>query len=93
MISSSRIRFLLGVGQVDEAAILLGRNYKIQGMVEVGDQRGRTLGFPTANLVVWDERIIPLQAFMHVELRYEEKSGGQSRTLVFGPHLKTAPSS
>jgi riboflavin kinase/FMN adenylyltransferase len=59
VISSSRIRFLLGVGQVNEAANLLGRNYKIQGLVEVGDQRGRTLGFPTANLAVWEERIIP----------------------------------
>ncbi len=59
VISSSRIRFLLGAGKVEEAAHLLGRNYKIQGMVEIGDKRGRTLGFPTANLAVWPERIIP----------------------------------
>jgi len=59
VISSSRIRFLLGVGQVKEAAKFLGRNYSIKGMVEVGDQRGRTLGFPTANLAVWSEKIIP----------------------------------
>jgi riboflavin kinase/FMN adenylyltransferase len=59
VISSSRIRFLLGVGQVKEAAKLLGKNYSVQGMVEVGDQRGRTLGYPTANLAVWSEKIIP----------------------------------
>jgi len=59
LISSSRIRFLLGVGQIEDVASLLGRNYSLQGMVEMGDQRGRTLGFPTANLAVWAERIIP----------------------------------
>jgi len=46
VISSSRIRFLLGVGQVDVAA-------------DLGDQRGRRLGFPTANLAIWSEKIIP----------------------------------
>jgi len=59
VISSSRIRFLLGVGQVEEAAQLLGRHYSINGLVEMGDQRGRTLGYPTANLSVWSEKIIP----------------------------------
>ncbi len=59
LISSSRIRFLLGVGQVEETAQLLGRQYSINGLVEMGDQRGRTLGFPTANLSVWTEKIIP----------------------------------
>jgi riboflavin kinase/FMN adenylyltransferase len=59
IISSSRIRFLLGVGQVDSAAGLLGRYYGIKGLVEVGDQRGHRLGFPTANMAVWAEKIIP----------------------------------
>jgi riboflavin kinase/FMN adenylyltransferase len=59
IISSSRIRFLLGAGQVDEAARLLGRNYVIHGPVVVGDQRGRTIGFPTANLEIWKMRAIP----------------------------------
>jgi riboflavin kinase/FMN adenylyltransferase len=59
VISSSRIRFLLGVGQVREAAALLGRNYSIEGIVEVGDRRGHDLGFPTANLLVWAEKLIP----------------------------------
>jgi riboflavin kinase/FMN adenylyltransferase len=59
VISSSRIRFLLGVGQVEKAANLLGRNYQLQGIVEVGDRRGQGLGFPTANLAVWAEKTIP----------------------------------
>lgn len=59
IISSSRIRFLLGVGQVAKAATLLGRNYELQGIVEVGDRRGFRLGYPTANLSVWAEKVIP----------------------------------
>jgi riboflavin kinase/FMN adenylyltransferase len=59
MISSSRIRFLLGAGQVQEARSLLGRPYSLEAMVEVGDQRGRSLGFPTANLAIWREKMIP----------------------------------
>ena len=59
IVSSSRIRFLLGVGQVEEAAKLLNRNYSIRGVVVKGDQRGRTIGFPTANLDIWKMRAIP----------------------------------
>jgi riboflavin kinase/FMN adenylyltransferase len=59
IVSSSRIRFLLGVGQVEEAAKLLNRNYRISGTVILGDQRGRTIGFPTANLDIWKMRTIP----------------------------------
>lgn len=49
-ISSSRIRALIGAGQVAEAARLLGRPHTTVGEVEHGDAIGRTLGFPTANL-------------------------------------------
>lgn len=59
VISSSRIRFLLGVGQVKQAGLLLGRQYPINGIVEMGDKRGKGLGYPTANLAVWNEKVIP----------------------------------
>jgi len=59
IVSSSRIRFLLGAGQVGEAAKLLGRNYVVAGNVEKGDGRGVSLGFPTANLATWSEQAIP----------------------------------
>src|SRR6185312_14323620 len=48
--SSTRIRDLLREGQPAAAAKMLGRYWEIEGRVEPGDQRGRTLGFPTANL-------------------------------------------
>jgi riboflavin kinase/FMN adenylyltransferase len=50
IISSSRIRDLLADGNVKLAGELLGRRYMVAGKVAVGAQRGRTLGFPTANL-------------------------------------------
>ena len=50
MISSTKIRSLLVAGDVDEATNLLGHSYIITGTVSRGAGRGRTLGFPTANL-------------------------------------------
>jgi riboflavin kinase/FMN adenylyltransferase len=50
-VSSSRIRVALDMGNVREAAALLGRPYQVTGQVARGQERGQTLGFPTANLV------------------------------------------
>jgi riboflavin kinase/FMN adenylyltransferase len=49
-ISSTRIRELLAIGDFEQAAHLLGRPYRICGRVGHGDRRGRTIGFPTANI-------------------------------------------
>ncbi|MDR1039503.1 MAG: riboflavin biosynthesis protein RibF [Deltaproteobacteria bacterium] len=49
-LSSSRLRGLLKVGHVESAAKILGRPYRLDGEVVAGQRRGRTLGFPTANL-------------------------------------------
>jgi riboflavin kinase/FMN adenylyltransferase len=51
IVSSSHIRGLLLAGEVAEAAALLGAPYQLRGEVVHGDERGRELGFPTANLV------------------------------------------
>jgi len=48
--SSTHIRELLKAGKPREAAALLGRFWEIDGRVAIGDRRGRTIGFPTANL-------------------------------------------
>ena len=50
VVSSSRVRTALLEGDVARAHALLGRPYRLRGRVVVGDQRGRTIGFPTANL-------------------------------------------
>jgi riboflavin kinase/FMN adenylyltransferase len=49
-ISSSIIRELLKTGKVNRARKMLGRPYGVEGQIVRGDQRGRTIGFPTANL-------------------------------------------
>ena len=58
-ISSSRIRECLRQGDVDKARDMLGRSYALAGRVVHGEQRGRAIGFPTANLAVWDEQLVP----------------------------------
>jgi riboflavin kinase/FMN adenylyltransferase len=51
LVSSTRIRALIAAGAVEEAGVLLGDPFVVSGEVVHGDQRGRTLGYPTANLV------------------------------------------
>ena len=59
-VSSSRIRRLIGGGDVAAAARLLGRAYSLEGTVVRGERKGRELGFPTANLDVGDrEKMLP----------------------------------
>ncbi|HUS62104.1 MAG TPA: bifunctional riboflavin kinase/FAD synthetase [Acidimicrobiales bacterium] len=59
VVSSTRIRALLGAGDVATAARLLGRAHEVRGTVVVGDRRGRELGFPTANVAVPDDVCLP----------------------------------
>ncbi len=59
IISSTKIRQLLLAGDVRQAARLLGRYPSISGEIVEGVQRGRKLGFPTANLAVPAERLLP----------------------------------
>ena len=58
-VSSSRIREALASADVDLARKLLGRAYAVHGKVVRGDGRGRSIGFPTANIESADELIIP----------------------------------
>jgi riboflavin kinase/FMN adenylyltransferase len=59
VISSSHIRALVLAGEVDVAARLLGSPFQIRGEVVTGDKRGRTLGFPTANIVPDEALVCP----------------------------------
>lgn len=76
-VSSSHIRRLLGEGNVTKAAELLSYNYTISGKIVEGFKVGRTIGFPTANIEVWETyKVIPsfgvYAVYVHVEgSRYE----------------------
>ncbi|GAB4072587.1 bifunctional riboflavin kinase/FAD synthetase [Barrientosiimonas marina] len=58
-ISSTRIRELLQSGNLEEANRLLGRTLSVRGTVKKGDERGRSIGFPTANLDISSDALLP----------------------------------
>jgi riboflavin kinase/FMN adenylyltransferase len=58
-VSSSRIRALVGAGEMREAAEFLGRPFVLEGPVAIGDRRGRELGVPTANIVPDEAFVVP----------------------------------
>lgn len=58
-VSSTAVRTLLGTGNMHEVTGLLGRPYGVSGRVEKGFQRGRTIGFPTANLRPRTDLLLP----------------------------------
>ena len=58
-ISSTVIRETLRAGDVSKASKLLGRHFSFDGQVIHGDSRGKTLGFPTANLAITKDRLVP----------------------------------
>ncbi len=66
-VSSTRIRQVLTRGDLDAAARLLGRPYRICGRVARGDQRGRTIGFPTANIDL-HRKVSPLRGVYAVHV-------------------------
>lgn len=73
-ISSTKIRHLLSAGDVDKAADLLGRPYETKGIVIHGDKRGNQLGFPTANLSIADNKLLPKQGVYAVEVKYNDET-------------------
>jgi riboflavin kinase / FMN adenylyltransferase len=79
--SSTRVREYLRSGNPMEATRLLGRPYEIAGEVVVGDQRGRTIGFPTANLRL-GEYLGPAHGVYAVRARWREETGGVVRSAV-----------
>jgi len=94
-VSSTRIRALVEVGEVEAAMRCLGAPFLLEGTVVEGDRRGRELGFPTANIVPDDELIHPGHgvyagfanghpAAIHVGVRPMFKTG---RGLLIEPHL------
>lgn len=67
--SSTRVRGALANGDVAVAATLLGRPHEVRGTVMHGDERGRELGFPTANVAVPDEICLPADGIYAGEYR------------------------
>jgi riboflavin kinase / FMN adenylyltransferase len=83
-ISSSRIRTALLEGRIRDAALALGRPYSLRGPVIRGDGRGRSLGFPTANIhVPDDEKLLPQEGVYVVTATFQ--GSVQRGVLHLGP--------
>jgi riboflavin kinase / FMN adenylyltransferase len=75
-VSSSSVRQALHSGDIPNATKLLGRPYRLSGKVVQGKQLGRTIGFPTANLQVPPEKLIPAQGVYGVRIFSKELNQG-----------------
>ena len=73
-VSSSRIRRFLAEGDVRQANTLLGYQYALQGVVVSGHQVGRHIGFPTANLKVQEDKLLPAQGVYAVRVTIEDEA-------------------
>jgi len=85
-VSSSRIRDLLRAGEIERAAGLLGRPPEVEGTVVAGDARGGTLGFPTANLRLEPDLLVPAYGI------YAGAADGRRAAISIGtnPHYRGA---
>ena len=91
IVSSSRIRFLLGAGLVEDAARLLNRFYSVRGQVVTGDQRGQQIGFPTANLDIWKMRAIPAAGVYVCRVLINGKTYGAVTNIGVRPTFESVP--
>ena len=73
VVSSSRIRRLIKDGELEMANELLGREFVLSGKIVDGKKLGRTIGFPTANLEVNEDMIIPEKAVYYTNVEYNGK--------------------
>ena len=75
-VSSTAIRRDLHEGRLVDANLRLGRPYEMRGPVVPGDQRGRTIGFPTANVAIADEMLMPADGIYAGWLSSDDVEGG-----------------
>ncbi len=83
-VSSTRIRALLAEGRVGEAARQLGRRYGLGGAVVSGDGIGRTLGCPTANLRLHEEKFLPADGIYAAWARIGGEAGWRPAAMSIG---------
>ena len=89
-VSSSRIRVLIERGDLHEVARYLGRYHFISGRVAAGHRRGRSLGFPTANIATLTE-VVPLNGIYATLLRIDEEQWPSVTNVGFNPTFGEGP--
>lgn len=90
IISSTEIRKYLLNGEIDLAKEMIGRSPKLSGRVIHGDKRGRTLGFPTANLQVDEDLLIPKNGVYAVITKIDGKIYGGMMNIGLRPTFKNS---
>jgi riboflavin kinase/FMN adenylyltransferase len=92
IISSSVIRKLIADGEMIKGNKFLGHNYTLTGTVVEGAKRGRTLGFPTANIGnIPSEKLIPRNGVYAVKINVEGNVFGGMMNIGFRPTFKDTP--
>jgi riboflavin kinase/FMN adenylyltransferase len=85
IMSSTRIREMIAAGDLEDATRFLGRFPSVRGRVVRGDQRGRKLGFPTANLAVAERRLLPADGIYAVRVKIQDKWHGGAASIGVRP--------
>ncbi len=85
VISSTKVRETMAEGDMEMTSRLLGRRYSLRGMVVKGNGRGRTLGFPTANLEVEKRKLLPKDGVYVVTARVNGNSLSGIMNIGFRP--------
>jgi riboflavin kinase/FMN adenylyltransferase len=85
IVSSTRIRNALLAGDVETAGRLLGRPYAVSGTVVHGAKRGRALGFPTVNLAVPTQRLLPRDGIYAMTVRVRDRDVAAAASLGVRP--------
>ncbi|HEY9286966.1 MAG TPA: bifunctional riboflavin kinase/FAD synthetase [Candidatus Dormibacteraeota bacterium] len=84
-VSSSRIRRLVLLGQMRAVAQLLGRDYLFRSTVEPGEKRGRQLGYPTANLRILPNKLVPASSVYAARVDIDGESRGGALSVGYRP--------
>jgi len=93
VVSSSKIRNALLEGDVKTAAGMLGRNYSYSGIVVAGDKRGRTLGFPTANIQLDNQhKVVPKNGVYAVRVTFDGRTFNGMMNIGYRPTFKNTAS-
>ncbi|WP_430785855.1 bifunctional riboflavin kinase/FAD synthetase [Virgibacillus flavescens] len=87
-VSSTKIRSLLKEGKVDKVSEYLGRKLSVSGLVVEGDKRGRTIGYPTANMDVASEALLPKIGVYAVKVLYRGEEYEAMANLGVKPTFK-----
>lgn len=90
-ISSTKVRSLLKEGKVDHAHTLLGRPLRTRGKVVHGFKRGRDIGYPTANLEISPQALLPRTGVYATKVHYNSETFYAMTSLGFNPTFKENP--